>query len=563
MAKKLQLLRNTTVFDTKALAIAGLKTQLLGMAAGEPAIASYTDGEGESVLFGISLGDGKNFQIFEGVKVSEGGELEIPQEVQQAIQDAITAIKDGASDGYDTFKEIETLIKGLQTEIDTTQVGAGLGTDGTYTAKGDAIYISGATSLKSADEALDAALKAEETARTDKDTELKNEIDTLSATVTKNKVIAGDGITVNTDGANTIVSAKVKAENNALKVDTENGLYVDETALEKYQGSEAIAVSDAQDGVKTISLTIDPSDKVLSQSVTGLLTKINLTWSTSDGLKLVGKDGSAIATIPATDFIKDGMLESVDLVVLSDGTEANPQGLADGTYLHFTFNTDGGSKEIYVNVSTLSDVYTAGNGISVDGKVISAKRDDASESFLTVGADGIKLSGVQDAINAAKATIDAYTVNTKPINRNPVLNGGDIKLDGYTRSDKSNGELQIAAEDTTNTAFGKLEKAIIDNEEVCSKAFDAIATAVGLNREGLAYEAPSGTNYVSGATSVQDADAKLDAALKAVSDKLDGETAKGYLTSVVAGDGISVTAKSNNSQTISIDANAVWDCGVY
>ncbi len=53
----------------------------------------------------------------------------------------------------------------VQAELDATQAGAGLGTDGAYTANGEANYISAAVSLKDADNKLDAALKVEELAR--------------------------------------------------------------------------------------------------------------------------------------------------------------------------------------------------------------------------------------------------------------------------------------------------------------------------------------------------------------------------------------------------------------
>ena len=46
----------------------------------------------------------------------------------------------------------------LQSELDDTQSGAGLDPDGGYTANGSANYISAATSLKDADNKLDAAL---------------------------------------------------------------------------------------------------------------------------------------------------------------------------------------------------------------------------------------------------------------------------------------------------------------------------------------------------------------------------------------------------------------------
>ena len=48
----------------------------------------------------------------------------------------------------------------LQTELDDTQTGAGLGTDGSYSADSSADYISGATSLANADSLLDDQIKS-------------------------------------------------------------------------------------------------------------------------------------------------------------------------------------------------------------------------------------------------------------------------------------------------------------------------------------------------------------------------------------------------------------------
>ena len=551
MAKKLQLLRNKTIFDTKALALTGLDTQLKKLSVGEPAIASYTDGDEVSILLGISYGDGTNYQIFEGAKIGEGGNLEIPQEVQEAIDNAINAL-----DTADT-----AVAHNFVTEVKQE--------NGKITVKRGAVASSGST------------------------------------------------ITI-TDGANGGINLEVVS-----------------SALTQYVGKEAIVVGEDVDGEKEISLKLNADDKVLTQNESGLLANINLTWSTSDGLKLIGKEGTEIARIPATDFIKDGMLENVELVQLTGGTEQNPSGVTDGTYLKFTFNTDGGSKVLYVNVTSLIDIYTGTNGVQVSGKQISAVKDPSSEAFLEIAATGIKVTGIQTAINSAKGVaqaaidkieesvglspsgdhiitsgnytsgattiageIDAldeqvktntdditeikkYTVNGKAITTNPILYGADITLSGYTRSELANEALNIASGDTVNVAFGKLEKAILDNEEVCSEAFDAVATAVGLKREGLAYEAPAGTKYLTGATSVKDADAKLDAAIKAVDNKVVAEVGKAYLDGVVAGNGIAVTEKVSNKQTISAKAvasdpiievtengigvkdTAVWDCGTY
>lgn len=288
------------------------------------------------------------------------------------------------------------------------------------------------------------------------------DINDLQEQVTTNKVEAADKSVVVTpsEGQKTTIRVNVKSGDNALKLDAENGLYVDQSALTSYEGKEAIAIADKaeSEGVKEISLKINANDKVLTQAAEGLLANINLTWSTTDGLKLIGKNSTEIASIPASDFIKDGMLQSVELKVAS---EDEPIGEAiTGTFLVFTFNVDAGSKVINVNVTDLIDVYTASTGIKLEGKNFMAVIDPASEAFLTVGADGIKLSGVQNAINSAKATVDAYTVNAKAISSNPVLSGADIALTGYSTVEGG----AVAATDTINQAINKLDDALIWHE---------------------------------------------------------------------------------------------------
>ena len=288
------------------------------------------------------------------------------------------------------------------------------------------------------------------------------DINDLQEQVTTNKVEAADKSVVVTpsEGQKTTIKVNVKSGDNALKLDAENGLYVDQSALASYEGKEAIAITDKaeSEGVKEISLKINANDKVLTQAAEGLLANINLTWSTTDGLKLIGKNSTEIASIPASDFIKDGMLQSVELKVASVD---EPIGEATtGTFLVFTFNVDAGSKVINVNVTDLIDVYTASTGIKLEGKNFIAVIDLASEAFLTVGANGIKLSGVQDAINAAKTTVDAYTVNSKAISSNPVLSGADIALTGYSTVKGG----AVVATDTINQAISKLDDALIWHE---------------------------------------------------------------------------------------------------
>ena len=77
---------------------------------------------------------------------------------------------------------VSSTASGLQTELDATQAGAGLGANGAYTANGSANYISSVTTRQAADNALDTQLKtvADAVASNDSD------ISTLQSNVSSN-----------------------------------------------------------------------------------------------------------------------------------------------------------------------------------------------------------------------------------------------------------------------------------------------------------------------------------------------------------------------------------------
>jgi len=70
----------------------------------------------------------------------------------------------------------------LQSELDATQAGAGLGSGGAYTANGSANYISSVTTLQAADNALDAQIKTNADAIASND----SDISTLQSNVSSN-----------------------------------------------------------------------------------------------------------------------------------------------------------------------------------------------------------------------------------------------------------------------------------------------------------------------------------------------------------------------------------------
>lgn len=198
-----------------------------------------------------------------------------------------------------------------------------------------------------------------------------------------------------TAGSAIEVTGTAKAPTVGLKLDISGNVELTQSA----NGLKASVVMPAPTvtGVAT-------GDKVLGLSGTKLSSTLNLKYdSTAKKIQLLGIGDAKIAEIDATDFIKDGMVDNVRF----DPASKN---------LTITFNTVSGKEAIQVNLSSLVDTYTAGNGINIAGNVVSVKRDTNSEKFLTVGTNGVKLSGVQEEINTAKNAVIGYDDDTATSN---------------------------------------------------------------------------------------------------------------------------------------------------
>lgn len=131
---------------------------------------------------------------------------------------------------------------------------------------------------------------------------------------------------------------------------------------------------------------------------------LNLTYNTkTKKINLEGFDSSVIASIDATAFIKDGMINTVELVT-------DPESHDPGTYLVITFNTDAGKDAIYLDVTGLIDVYQGTNGVKVTGKDIHLIIDPTSEPYLSVSDNGIKIEGINAKISEVveQAIIEAF-----------------------------------------------------------------------------------------------------------------------------------------------------------
>ena len=318
-------------------------------------------------------------------------------------------------------------------------------------------------------------------------------------------------------------------------------------------------------------------------------------------------NGNGVQLGDSIKIYKDQSLVSITL-------EDNDGSGKTGQYLKYTYiDVNGDRQSTYVNISSLLAEAEFKDGLVVNDKgEVKVKIDSTSESFLTVGENGVKLSGVQGAIDSAINGLDSSTgttsdfhaitsititdgkiteigqtdkinsaitsVSAETIDLSGVKNADDLKaiealtatsgilrktgenawdlanvvtsLDGVT----DNGSLvdaftvknAIDGVDTklqelsgsvkafsaaTVAEIARVEGKLSDDEKVIAESINQLRTKVdkvqegaGLNNDG-SYAPHSTANYIKGATSLDDADMKLDGALKVLAESMTGSTA--------------------------------------
>ena len=189
---------------------------------------------------------------------------------------------------------------------------------------------------------------------------------------------------------------------------------------------------------KVLSLT----DKLVSATIgLGYGDATTEALSGKKAIKLLGKEGVVISEIDASAFIKDGMIESVEF-----DTQTK--------HVTITFNTAAGRQPIDVDLSTLVDTYKAGTGLSLanDGTFSVNTTTIATVEKATELANAAEQAAKTHA-NGLKGTIDAYTVNGKPISGSPILDGSMIAVGGTGAHKTAN--LDTTVEDI----YGKISDA--------------------------------------------------------------------------------------------------------
>lgn len=207
------------------------------------------------------------------------------------------------------------------------------------------------------------------------------------------------------------------------------------------------AVGDLQSGAQTYSII----------KVTEGISDTNV----KEQYKLTDKDGVAVGS--PINIYKDSSLKGVALV---------------GQELQFTYIlADGSENTVGVDVSNFLAESEFSDGLQVVDHIVSVKKDSTSEDFLTVGTDGIKVSGINTAIN------NAVKVETGRAEAAEAANAAAIVVE-KTRAEGVESGLRTDLGNTTDeanatgSAFARIAKIVADLTGLIGNGSGSIAEQI-------------------------------------------------------------------------------------
>lgn len=346
-----------------------------------------------------------------------------------------------------------------------------------------------------------------------------------------------------TDNADGGVNFEVNIDNDTIVQDeTTKALKVASAALTQYIG----------DG-KTIE--ISAADANNNKTVSTLLTLSSVTPSSTTVKEEYALKNASGETIGQTIKIyKDSSL--VSITYITDTGDTHYQNLE---YVYI--DASGNTQTEYVDMSALVLEAEFASGVTFSDGVAHGVVDPTSETFLTVGADGFKLAGVQDAIDAAVADLDATVSNSG--------NSGHVGVEIVETDGKlvsvAVSENDIASADDIEELSGKTITAITStngsitatiSNEAGNKTADIQTDADKIQMSGFSADATSALSGIAESDSIATAFEKTNAVITE-NERVTAEALNDLNTRVDTISGDVDTIKEQYISGVSVNGNAV------
>ena len=311
------------------------------------------------------------------IKVLLNTEVSRAKSEEESIRSSVTAEKNRAESSE---SELRTLIDKNSSDITKEQ-----------------------QARQTADNTLTVNLATEKQARIDADNSIKTLLDTEVKRAKSEESKLTTSITTEVNRATTAendLSDRITAENNRATAA--------ESTITNNLNSE---ISDRKEAIKAESDRAKAAEQAIQTNLGSItiakVTPNDTTTAASYQLQINGEAKGVTIDIAKDQSIKDINVLDMNATLKADGTiqAGSPVGstalcisyiLADGTY-----------KLAKLDYSRFLEETEFSNGLEVKDHKIYVKADPSSESFLSVSSAGVKITGVQNAINTA---VDAERV---------------------------------------------------------------------------------------------------------------------------------------------------------
>lgn len=346
------------------------------------------------------------------------------------------------------------------------------------------------------------------------------------------------------------------------------------SAQELAAADKSVVIGTAE-GKTTVKVNIKSGEKVIKLDSTGdggIFTNLNVVKVTESLPATIKeryelRDSDNVKIGESIDIAKDSHIVSINYITNSGDTHY--QNLE---YVYI--DASGVTQTTYVDMSSLVLEAEFASGVTVTDHIVHGVVDANSEkdsqetpvAFLTVGANGFKLNGIKAEIERKINALDVtdtteagkYVSQVSETDGKISVSRADVSGAVLNNYSKGTDSAAVAATDTLNQAISKLENQVdkakaaattevvegtdnahiavtsgtsetdghtiytitatdVASESALTAEITARKTIDGQN--GQTYAANSNANYIASAESLNDADVKLDTALKSEADR--------------------------------------------